>query len=127
MHIWFNLLVVILLWIAFIWWDLVPTSPWGKFHPVPTAMLIVIMISIRTHSVLNTGHIQTHSVSIGIKIGFHYFFQSPWFWCIIIVSGLLLCWVSRGVTVVVGRLHVSKKKRRGLIHLSALYTFDEVI
>ena len=29
------------------------TSPRGKLHPVATAMLIVIMISIRTHSVLD--------------------------------------------------------------------------
>ena len=39
---------------VFIWWDLVPTSPWGKLHLVPTAMLIVTMLSIRTHSVIMT-------------------------------------------------------------------------
>ena len=50
---------------VFIWWDLVPTSPWGKLHPVPTAMLIVTMISIRTHSVLKTPFLQV--------IGFHGF------------------------------------------------------
>ena len=48
-HLWLNLWSV---YYVFIWWDLVPTSAWVKLHPVPTAMLIVTMISIRTHSVL---------------------------------------------------------------------------
>ena len=50
-HIRFNLWSV-----HCMFYDLVLTSPWGKLHQVPTAMLIAIMISIRTHSVL-----QTHS------------------------------------------------------------------
>ena len=40
--------------ICFIQQDLVPTSPLGKLHPKPTAVLIVTMVSIRTHSVLKT-------------------------------------------------------------------------
>ena len=43
---------------VFIWWDLVPTSSWGKLHLVPRAVVIVTMISIRTHSVLNTQFLQ---------------------------------------------------------------------
>ena len=50
-HIQFSLWSV---YHVFIWWNLVPTSPWGKLHPVPTAVRIVNMISIRTHSVLKT-------------------------------------------------------------------------
>ena len=46
--------VVSLLWHAFIWWKLVPTSPWGKLHPVLRAMLNVTMIYIRKHSVHKT-------------------------------------------------------------------------
>ena len=87
---------------VFIWWDLVPTSPWGKLHPVPTAMLIVTMISIRTHSV-------RHLVSIGNRFPWLYCincFQSPWFQCIIIEYGIFLWWMSkRGEGV-----HVSKER-----------------
>ena len=79
---------------VFIWCDLVPTSPWGKLHPVPTAMLIVSKISIQA-----TFYIYLrHTVFIGN--------QSAWFWCIIIESGIFLWWVSRG-----GGLHVSEDRR----------------
>ena len=44
--------------ICFIRQDLVPTSPLGKLHPKPTAVLIVTMVSIRTHSVLTTQFLQ---------------------------------------------------------------------
>ena len=50
---------------VFIWWDLVPTLPRGKLHPVPTAMLIVTVISIKTNSVLKTQFLHA--------IGFHGF------------------------------------------------------
>ena len=79
---------------VFIWCDLVPTSPWGKLHPVPTAMLTVSKISIQA-----TFYIYLrHTVFIGN--------QSAWFWCIIIESGIFLWWVSRG-----GGLHVSEDRR----------------
>ena len=50
-------------------------------------------------------------------------FQSPWFQCIIIESGIFPWWVSRRGEE--GGLHVSKeggdeKRKEGLIHLSAL-------
>ena len=48
---------------VFIWWDLVPTLPRGKLHPV--AMLIVTVISIKTNSVLKTQFLHA--------IGFHGF------------------------------------------------------
>ena len=72
------------------WWDLVPTSPWGNLHPVATAMLIVTIISIRKHPVLQT-------VSIGNRFWWLYInrFQSAWFWCIIIKSGIFPWSVSR--------------------------------
>ena len=39
-----------------------------------------------------------HTVSIGNRFPWLYinYFQSPWFWCIIIESGIFLWWVSRG-------------------------------
>ena len=66
-------------------------SPLGKLHPVPTAILIVTTISIRTHSV-------RHLVSIGNRFPWLYIncFQSPWFQCIIIESGIFLWWMSKG-------------------------------
>ena len=81
--------MVSLLWYVFIWWDFVPTSPWRKLHPVPTAMLIVTMISIRANSV-------RHTVSIGNRFPWLYIncFQSPWFQFIIIESGIFRWWVS---------------------------------
>ena len=113
-----------LLWYVFIWWDLLPTSPWGKLHPVPTAMLIVTLISIMTHSVLKT---QFPCLNINC-------FQCAWFRSIIIESGIFLWWMSRGPCLSGGRggLHVFKergisrregwkKKGGGLIHLPALW------
>ena len=40
-HIQFNLWSV---YFMLLWWGLVPTSPRGKLHPVPTAVLSVTMI-----------------------------------------------------------------------------------
>ena len=107
---------------VFIWWDLVPTAPWEKLYPVPTAMLIVTMISIRAHSVLKT-------VSIGNRFPWHNIncFQSPWFQCIITESGIFPWWVSKegGLPVSKERGDIKKwggwKKKRGLIHLSMLW------
>ena len=53
-HIHFNLWFMVSLLYVLIWWNLVPTSQWGKLNPVPTAVLIVTMISITTQSVLKT-------------------------------------------------------------------------
>ena len=49
-----------------IWWNLVPTLPWGKLHPLPTAVLMLLWYLL--------GHIQylRHIVSIR-NIGFHGF------------------------------------------------------
>ena len=66
---------------VFLWWDLVPTSPWGKLNPVPTAVLIVTMIPNRTHSVL--GHRFPW-----LYISYINCFESPLFQRIIIESGI---------------------------------------
>ena len=75
------------------WWGLVPTSPWGNLHPVPTAMLIVT--------------ISGHTVSTGSRFPWLYIncFQSPWFQCIMIKYGIFPWWVSRG------GVHVFEKRR----------------
>ena len=54
---------------------------------------VVTMMSIRTQSVLKP------TVSIGNRLPWLYinFFQSLWFRCIIIESGIFPSWVSRGV------------------------------
>ena len=105
---------------VFIWWDLVPTSPWEKLHPVSTAMLIVTMISIRTHSV-------RHTISIGNRFPWLYIncFQSLWFRCIIIESGISLWWVSKGGELLVSKEREVKKERGwgGLIHPSTLCVY----
>ena len=76
---------------VFIWSDLVPTSPWGKLHPVSTAVLIVTVLSTRTHSVLKT-HSSFHSCFPWLYVNC---FQSPWFQCIVIESSIFPWWVSR--------------------------------
>ena len=90
---------------VFIWSDLVPTSPWGKLHPVSTAVLIVTVLSTRTHSVLKT-HSSFHSCFPWLYVNC---FQSPWFQCIVIESSIFPWWVSRegggG-----GGMHVSKER-----------------
>ena len=108
-HIQFNLWPVY--WYVFIWWDFVPTSPRGKLHPVPTAMLIVTMISIRTHSV-------RHTVSIGNRFPWLYIncFQSPWFRCIIIESDIFPWWMSKG------RLGCMFLKKEGMKKMGGWYT-----
>ena len=90
-HIQFNLRSVYYdMFYDMIRWDFVPTSPWGKFYPVPTVMLIVTMISIRTYLV-------RHTVSIGNRFLWLYIncFQSPWFWCIIRESIIFPLWLSK--------------------------------
>ena len=108
---------------VFIWWYLVPTSPWGKLHPVSTAMLIVTVLSTRAHSVLKT-HSSFYSCFPWLYVNC---FQSPWFQCIVIESNIFPWWVSREGRG--GGVHVSKKKGRwkkkgGLKHLSALCHSD---
>ena len=105
--------MVSLLWYVFMWWDLVPTSPWGNLHPVPTAMLIVT--------------ISGHTVSTGNRFPWLYIncFQSPWFQCNMIKYGIFPWWVSRGGVHVFEKRRGMKKERIGggeLIHLSALWT-----
>ena len=103
-----------------IWWDLVPAPAWGKLHPGPIAMLIVTMISIRTQSVLKTHSFNRQKVSRVL-----YCFQSPWFQCIMIESGIFPSLVSRG-----GRMHVSKEreneKRKGGGEYSFLCVMSQV-
>ena len=93
-----------------IWWETVPTSVWWKLHPVHTTILSLWYL---------LGHIQylRHTVSIGNRLPWFCinFFQSPWFRCIIIESGILPWWVSRGWWW--GCMFL---KKGGLIHLSAL-------
>ena len=83
-HIEFNLWSV-----YYMFYMLVPTLPWCKLDPVPTAVLIVTMISIRAHLVLR------RTVSIGNRFPWLYIncFQSPWFQCMIIEPGIFPWWV----------------------------------
>ena len=62
---------------VFPWGELVPTSPWGRLHPVPTAVLIVTMIPTRTHSVLKTQFLWV--------IGFLSFILITLFWVFLIL------------------------------------------
>ena len=93
--------MVSLLWYVFMWWGLVPTSPWGNLHPVPTAMLIVT--------------ISGHTVSTGSRFPWLYIncFQSPWFQCIMIKYGIFPWWVSRGGVHVFEKRRGMKKERIG--------------
>ena len=106
---------------VFIWWDLVPTSPYGKLHSVSPAMLMCL-----------SGHIQylRHRVSIGNRFPWHYIvFSLP----DSSVSSYNLVF-SRDGCQEEGRLHVSeergisrrgnKKIKGGLIHFSALWLDD---
>ena len=93
--------------IMFLWWHLVPTSPWGKFHPVSTAILIVTMISIRPHS----GHI-----SVSLISAYHHrdLFSRDG------------CQEERGFHIskergISRRGGMNKERGRGLIHLSTLW------
>ena len=73
-----------------------------------------------------SGYIQClrHTVSIGSRFPWRYCFQSHWFQCIIIESGIFLWWVSRGGLHVSQERGISRredeKRKRGLIYLSTL-------
>ena len=101
---------------VFIWSDLVPTSPWGKLHPVSTAVLIVTVLSTRTHSVLKT-HSSFHSCFPWLYVNC---FQSPWFQCIVIESGGIRCEGCMFLKKAGTSRRGDEKETGGLIHLSAL-------
>ena len=105
---------------VFIWSDLVPTSPWGKLHPVSTAVLIVTVLSTRTHSVLKT-HSSFHSCFPWLYVNC---FQSPWFQCIVIESGGIRCEGCMFLKKAGTSRRGGWKKKGGLKHLSALCHSD---
>ena len=86
-HIRFNLWSV---YYVFIWWDIL-------YHEVSCIQCQQLCwLSLWYLS----GHIQylKHTVSIGNRFPWLYinFFRTPWFRCIIIESGIIPWWVSRG-------------------------------
>ena len=109
--------------VSLLWWDLVPTSPWGKLHPVSTAMLIITMTSIRTHSVLKTPE-DTVSIGNGFPWLYNNYFQSSWFSRDGCQEGMRYMFLKKGG---ISRRGMKKERRKGVLtHHSALWKCDFV-